>query len=130
MEKKFIKFVCYLVLLTSTAILFAQETEKLLLRDIIEKINDYKNKTITLNLRFKNIDTNFDNIVFYDRKNTDIIFDIAELKKTTGFKKQKLNLHEGLEYMVTFRITGLTDRKNLLGELGKFQPLILSKIPY
>jgi hypothetical protein len=130
MKRKMIFLLCFQILICSTLFLYSDETEKLLLNSIIENINNYKNKTLTIKLRFKNIDTNFDKIVFYDKKNNDIIFDIAELKKTITFKKQKLNLHEGLEYLVTFTVKDLTDRNNLIGELKNFQPDILTKLPF
>jgi hypothetical protein len=130
MKRKFFVIIFIYTILFNSKLIIAQETEKLLLNDIIENINNYKSKTLTLKLRFKNLDTNFDKIVFYDRKNTDIVFDIAEIKKTNFFKKQRLNLHEGLEYFVTFTIKDLSERKNVSGDLKEFQPVLLSKLPY
>lgn len=129
MKRQIIMLLYLLLIISSNSSLKAQEYEKILLNDIIEHINNYKNKTIILKLRFKNIDVNFDKIAFYDRKNTDIIFDISELKKKNSFKKQKLNLHEGLEYLVKFTVKDLAARDNLMGDLLSFEPVILSKLP-
>jgi hypothetical protein len=112
-----------------TSLSFPQQQENIILNDIAGNISNYKNKTITLRLRFKNMDTTFDKIVFYDRKNIDIIFDIAELKKERAFKKQALNLHEGLEYYVVFIVKELTGKNNVIGDLKSFSPVILSKLP-
>lgn len=107
----------------------SQEQKNLLLNDIAGNITSYQNKTITLTLRLKNIDATFDKIAFYDRKNNDIIFDIAELKKTKQYKKEAQNLHQGLEYNVTFIVKNVTKHRIIMGDLLSFQPLILSKLP-
>ena len=82
-----------------------------------------------MTLRLKNLDTVFDKIIFYDRKNFDIVFDISELKKQKAFKKQVLNLHPGLEYNVIFKVKGLIEENIVTGELESFNPVILSKLP-
>lgn len=107
----------------------SQEQKNLLLNDIAGNITSYQNKTITLTLRLKNIDTTFDKIAFYDKKNIDIIFDIAELKKTKQFKKEAQNLHQGLEYNITFIVKNVTKYGIIMGDLLSFQPVILSKLP-
>ena len=84
--------------------LYSQNFEDILLSDIIKNAEKYNNKKIILKLRLKNIDNIFNKIIFYDRKNYDIIFDIYELKKKKEFRKQSLNIREGLEYIVEFLI--------------------------
>jgi hypothetical protein len=112
-----------------TSLLFAQQQENLILNDIAGDISNYKNKTVTIKLKLKNLDSVFDKIVFYDRKNIDIVFDIAELKKEEAFRKQALNLHQGLEYYVVFTVKELTAKNNVIGDLRSFSPVILSKLP-
>jgi hypothetical protein len=109
--------------------LLPQQQENLILNDIATNIGNYKNKTVTLKLKLKNLDTVFDKIVFYDRKNIDIIFDIAALKKQNEFQKQALNLHQGLDYFVVFTVKELTTGKSVIGDLISFSPVILSKLP-
>ncbi len=129
MKMQINKILCLFLITAGSLSLQAQEYENMLLSHIIENINNYKNKNITLKLRYKKIDLNIDQIAFYDRKNTVIIFDISELKKTNSFKKQKLNLHEGLEYLVKFTVKDLAAGDNLKGNLLDFEPEILSKLP-
>jgi hypothetical protein len=109
--------------------LFSEQQENLILNDIVANISNYKNKTVTIKLKLKNMDSVFDKIIFYDRKNIDIIFDIAELKKDKTFQKQALNLHHGLEYYVVFIVKELTEKNNVIGDLKNFSPVILSKLP-
>ena len=118
----------------ATILLHAQDkkiidTKNMLLSEIAAKIGEYKNKTVTLRLKFKYADRIFEKISFYDRKNNDIIFDIVELKKTNQFKKEVQNLHQGLEYNVTFIVKNVTKYGIIMGDLLGFQPVILSKLP-
>ena len=92
--------------------------------------DQYNNKRLILKLRLKNIDNTFNKIVFYDRKNYDITFDISEIKKTNRFKKQALNIREGLEYIVEFIIKDILKETGFIsGELINFQPDVLFKLP-
>lgn len=122
-------FITLLFSLLITSLLFSQQQDNIILNDIAGNINNYKNKTITLKLKLKILDTTFDKLVFYDRKNIDIVFDITELKKNKAFQKQALNLHQGLEYHVVFTVRELTDKNNVIGDLKSFSPVILSKLP-
>lgn len=126
MKLKFIILLLFNISISS--LLFPQEEDKIILNDIAEDIAKYKNKTITLKLRLKNLDTIFDKIIFYDKRNIDIVFDIAELKKGKSFQRQALNIHRGMEYHVVFTIKELTQKKIIIGELKSFTPVILSKI--
>ena len=126
--KKFYFYIILIFLAVSSGILFSQESENPLLKDIFSGISNYKNKEITLKLRFRNLDTIFDKIIFYDRKNYDIIFDTSEIKKTREFKKQALNLHPGLEYLVTFKVRDVSDYY-VSGDLIGFQAFIITRLP-
>lgn len=129
MSYKIITLMAILFISNYYSIGISQEQKNLLLNDIAGNITGYQNKTITLTLRLKNIDTVFDKIAFYDRKNNDIIFDIAELKRTKQFKKETQNLLQGLEYNVTFIVKNVTKYGIIMGDLLSFQPVILSKLP-
>lgn len=107
----------------------AQEYEKVLLSEIADNVSSYKNKTITLRLRLKYIDRVFNRIVFYDRKNTDIIFDIEKMKDRKEFMKESLNLHPGMEYLVRFTVTDIGSLGLIIGDLTGFTPVALMKIP-
>jgi hypothetical protein len=124
-----ILFLITLLFFSINSNIYSQQPENIIIDDIAKNIDNYKNKTITLSLRLKNLDTTFDKIVFYDRKNFDIVFDISELKKDKSFQKQALNIHQGLEYYVIFTIKGLIGEKSVSGELKSFSPVILSKLP-
>ena len=108
--------------------LFAIDYDEVLLSDIARNIIDYKNKTVILKLRFKYIDNKFDKIVFYDNKNYDIVFDISK-DKENKLKREILNLHEGMEYIVRFIVKNVGDFDNIVGELISFEPVLLFKLP-
>jgi hypothetical protein len=99
------------------------------LRDIARKIDAYRDKEITLRLRFKNIDYTFEKITFYDRKNIDIVFDVSRHIKDKKFKQHTLNLHEGMEYNVNFIVKDVGNNGDVLGDLISFTPLALLKLP-
>lgn len=113
---------CYLI----QPLLYAEE---ILLEDIARNIEKYRNKTVTLELRLKRIDRIFDKIVFYDSKNHDIIFDLSEYKKGDSFKREILNLHEGMVYLVAFTIKDVGNIGDIIGELLSFEIAILKKLP-
>jgi hypothetical protein len=127
--KFLITTVVFILCINLISPIYSQNEEKIILNDIAGNINNYKNKTITLKLKLKILDTTFDKLVFYDRKNIDIIFDITELKKNKAFQKQALNLHQGLEYHVVFTVRELTDKNNIIGDLKSFSPVIFSRLP-
>ncbi len=107
----------------------AQEYENILLRDIAAGIDTYKNKEITLRLRLKLVDNVFHAIVFYDAKNTDIEFDAEYYYKNDMLRPLLLDLHAGMEYCVSFRVTGVGALGNVYGELLRFVPVVLMKLP-
>ena len=109
--------------------LFSLNYENVLLRDIAEKIDAYRNKEITLKLRFKIIDYTFEKITFYDKKNIDIIFDISKYRKDKKFKERTLNLHEGMEYLVSFTVKDVGNSGEISGDLTGFTPCALLELP-
>lgn len=117
-----------ILILLIPALLLAEDND-ILIRDIAGKIDSYRNKTITLKLRMKNLDEIFHKLTFYDRKNYDIVFDISELEKKDEFKLQMLNLHRGAEYIVKFTIKGRTDSEEIIADLIEFSPYLLLKLP-
>jgi len=107
----------------------ALEDENTLLRDITANIGNYKTKIITLRLKLKNLDNVFKKIIFYDKKNHDIEFDINKYKDDAEFQKSMLNLHQGMEYLVTFRVIDVSSLGPIMGELNKFIPVALINLP-
>ncbi len=103
--------------------------EEMSLGDIAKNIERYRNKTLTLDLRLKRIDRIFDKIIFYDSKNHDIAFDISEYKKKSSFKREVLNLHEGMVYLVSFIVKDVGNIGDVIGELLNFEIAILGKLP-
>ena len=109
--------------------LLSLEYKRILLREVVKNIEDYRNKIIVLKLKLKHIDRIFDKLTFYDSKNNDIIFDISKVIKEDRFNRQILNLHEGMEYLVRFNVKGVGDFGSIIGELISFEPLVLLKLP-
>ena len=125
-----LKLITIFIFCLNTASLYSQNYQKLLLYDIINNFDQYNNKTIILKLKLKNIDNIFNKIVFYDRKNIDIVFDISILKKTMKFQKRLLNIRPGLEYIVEFTVKDVIEETGFIsGELIDFQPGIIFKLP-
>ncbi len=106
----------------------AQQPVDVLLSDIAAD-TAYKNKTMVLRLKLKNSDMIFKKITFYDRKNHDIIFDISGKMKGPAFQKRMLDLHEGMEYLVTFTVTDVSPAGYVMGDLSDFVPVVLTRIP-
>jgi hypothetical protein len=124
---RFMKLLCILVCCyLIQPPLFAGE---ILLEDIARNIEKYRNKTVILELRLKRIDRIFDKIVFYDSKNHDIAFDLSEYKKGDSFKREILNLHEGMVYLVAFIVKDVGNIGDVIGELMSFEIAILKKLP-
>ena len=124
----------FLLLLLETIHLFSQDEKKLeiktiLLSDISDNINEYKSRTITLRLRLKHVDKIFEKITFYDSKNHDIVFDISARQKKKRIAAEMLNLHEGMDYDVTFIVQNVSNTGELIAELKSFKPVILDVIP-
>lgn len=100
-----------------------------LLSDIAENINDYKSKTITLRLKLKHVDRIFEKIIFYDKKNHDIEFDISTRDIKKKLASDMLNLHEGMDYNVTFVVRNVGNLGYIIAELKGFKPVILDAVP-
>ncbi len=118
---------CLILLLNGT--LSALDYEDILLSDIASNISSYKGKTISLRLRLKYMDTIFNKLVFYDKKNIDIEFDVEGMVKDRKKRNEFLNLHNGMEYVVTFSVKEVGKMGILIGELEGFIPLALLKLP-
>ncbi len=129
MNKRYILLLVSFFILRFDLCLVSSDYEKVILQDIVKKIESYKNKKITLKLRLKNFDSIFDKLIFYDRKNNDIVFDISIIKKKKEFQSQVLNLHEGMEYLVNFTIKDVGNIGEIIGDLISFKPLVLFKLP-
>ncbi len=127
------RFVAALMLLCGVlaicAPLSSQDYQDLVLADIAENIATYKGKSLTLRLRLKYMDTVFNRLVFYDRKNVDIEFDVESMLKDGKKRNEFLNLHNGMEYVVTFSVKEVGKMGILIGELKDFIPLALLKLP-
>jgi len=105
---------------------FAQDP---LLPEIAAKIDSSRGKEMTLVLRLSYVDRIFHRIVFYDRKNHYIEFDISPdvMKKLDA--ADFLNLHEGLEYRVSMIIRDRDATGGLIAELKGFKPFLFEKLP-
>ncbi len=99
------------------------------LNEITESIDDYRGKTVTMDLKLKYHDTVFNVLTFYDNENTDITFDIKELQDEPRFKKQMLNLYRGRSYSVTFEVLKKGNLGLLMGKLIEIEPSFLKFIP-
>ena len=82
-----------------------------------------------MTLKFKHLDNLFGKIYFYDRKNYDIVFDMTLQSTMREYRTEILNLHEGLDYSVTFLFNGVGNIGLITGELISFTPVILSSLP-
>jgi hypothetical protein len=65
-----------LLLLFASATLCLEDREGSIGK-IISEIDNYKDKTVTLQLRLKHLDRIFEKITFYDSENIDVEFDIS-----------------------------------------------------
>ncbi|TAL30462.1 MAG: hypothetical protein EPN93_19610 [Spirochaetes bacterium] len=103
--------------------------ENITLGELAEKMDSWKGKTITLRLKLKLVDYIFRKIVFYDRKNYDLEFDIAPRMKDEAFASMLLNAREGAEYLVTFEVQRLGNLGYVVGDIRGFTPVALEKLP-
>jgi hypothetical protein len=108
---------------------YAQGPADILLADIAADKSTYGNKTLTLRLRLKYADMVFQKLVFYDRKNHDIVFDISGKSKEREFRKRMRNLHPGMEYLVTFTAANAGASGILTGDIVDFVPVVLTRLP-
>lgn len=104
-------------------------TRNVLLNEIVGNINGYKARIVTLQLKLKHLDTVFEKITFYDKKNHDIEFDISDRFLKKRIAPDMLNLHEGMEYNVTFIIQNIGTLGQIIAELKGFKPVILDSVP-
>jgi hypothetical protein len=107
----------------------APDEKTLLLAEIAGNMAAYQSKTVTLRLRLKYVDRVFERITFYDRKNNDIEFDISSKKIKEKLAADMLNIHEGLEYNVTFVVEKAGTLGGIIAELKGFKPIILDAVP-
>lgn len=124
---KIFRIVCIMLFLSISAL--SGEDEQGSLGKIISDIDNYKDRTVTLKLRLRNIDRIFEKIIFYDSDNIDIEFDISGKERRKALAGDMLNLHEGMFYSVTFRVIGTGNLGGLIGEIEKFKPIIIDFIP-
>ena len=59
----------------------------------------------------------FEKIVFYDSSNIDVEFDISGKERKALLGPYMKNIHEGMFYVVTFRVSGLTPSGLIIGQL-------------
>jgi hypothetical protein len=125
----------FMSLMAAASILLHAQDKKIidiqyvLLSDIAAKIGEYKNKTVTLRLKFKYADRIFEKISFYDRKNNDIEFDISSKETKKLIIRDMLNLHEGMGYLVTFTVRNIGKNSELIADLLSFKPAVLDSLP-
>lgn len=115
-----------LYLLCLAAPLFSQDP---LIPEIAGSIETYKGREMTLVLRLSYVDRVFQKIVFYDRKNNSIEFDISPeaMKKLNA--GDFMNLHEGLEYRVVMLVRDRGAGGGLVADLKSFRPSLVEKLP-
>lgn len=99
------------------------------LMEIAASIESYRTKTITLRLRLKHVDKIFENIIFYDSKNHDIEFNFSDREMKKRLAADMLNVHQGMEYNVTFTVREAGSAGNILADLKGFKPVILDALP-
>ncbi len=105
------------------------QAAELLLRDLASESDKYTGKKITMRLKLKYVDWLFGKVYFYDRKNYDIAFDISLQTEMDEYRYELLSLREGLDFEVTFLYQGVGNIGIINGELVKFIPVILLKLP-
>lgn len=127
MQPKFKKR--FLLLVSFIPIILVSASAQNFLYEISQSIEKYKNKQMVMTLKLKRYDTVFQVITFYDKNNHDITLDCIELVKEPWFIQQKLNLHPGMDYTVTFIVKGVGNLKEVIADLKYFEPVILQKLP-
>jgi hypothetical protein len=132
---KILKVKCLVIaLLFLAAGLYSQDKKAadergVLLAVIAGNIAAYQSKTVTLRLKLKHVDRIFEKITFYDRKNIDIEFDISSKKIKERIAADMLNIHEGMEYNVTFVVEKAGTLGAIIAELKGFKPVFLDAVP-
>lgn len=128
MHKRKINLYHILLSVLLAAVLNGEE-KKILLGDISSHVKDYEKKKVTLVLKLKHVDNIFQRIVFYDSKNTDIEFDISSKELRERLKDDMLNLHRGMDYLVSFTVKKIGNLGGVIADLDGFKPVIIDKIP-
>lgn len=123
------KKVCSFIIILMLNMFLYAENGTITIGKIISDIDNYRNKTITINMRLKYADRIFEKIIFYDSENADIEFDISGKIKRKELADDLINIHEGMLYRVTFKIIGTGTLGGLTGDLHEFMPIIVDKIP-
>ncbi len=129
MKKTYYCAITILFLFSVSNILPVQGYEDVLLSEIAATMGQYKGKQVTLRLKLKLRDTVFEKIVFYDSKNHDIEFDISDRSLKKKLAPDMRNLHEGIEYLVTFTVRDAGSQGQVIGDLEGFTPIVIGKLP-
>lgn len=119
---------CLIVVLIILPLMLQADID-LTISEIVYKIDVYQNKPVNMTLKLKQVDRIFEKIIFYDSENIDIEFDVSGKEAKKRLRNDMLNLHEGMAYRVSFRVTGTGNLGGLIGILESFTPLFLDKIP-
>lgn len=119
---------CFAIL-AFAQIVFSQRVDNIELGAIATDISQYRNKTLTLMLKLKNLDRIFERITFYDAKNHDIEFDISAREIRKKLRGDMLNLHEGLDYYVTFKVNDVGNLGLIIAEIFEFKPVLIHALP-
>ncbi|HOT44971.1 MAG TPA: hypothetical protein PLM53_19265 [Spirochaetota bacterium] len=128
------KTIILIIVLFSSIYCYSQDlnqnaAENIFLDKIVKNINSYKAKTITIPLRLKYVDKIFEKIIFYDKKNHDIEFDISDRFLKKRIAPDMINIHEGMDYHVTFVVQNIGNLGQIIAELKGFKPVILDSVP-
>ena len=100
------------------------------LNTMAENFDEYKDKEIVINLRFKNMDQLSQYMVFYDMRNRDITFDYSKNRSVKNLIKQNPSLRRGLIYKVKLIPRDIDEFFNIKADLLDYEPLFLEKLPY
>ncbi len=108
---------------------FSQDIENISINELIKNIEKFRKKKITLTLKLKGIDNIFEKIVFYDKKKSEIEFDISSKDAKGRISQDMLNIHEGMDFNVTFIVNGVGNLGWIIADLISFKPVVLDKLP-
>ena len=100
------------------------------LRQIAENFDEHKDREITMNLRFKILDNRSQNIIFYDLRNRDIVFNYSNNRAIRRLIRANPLLHSGLIYEVKFIPREVDEFLNIKADLINYEPIFLERLPY
>jgi hypothetical protein len=129
------KILIFVPLMVASAIVIHSQDKKTvekketLLAEIAARIGEYKNKTVTLKLKLKQVDRIFEKICFYDGKNHDIEFDVSSIDTKKLIISNMDDIHEGMVYLVTFKIRNVGKNNEVVADLLSFKPALLDSLP-